>query len=57
MWRRNVRLMKGIELMVGGASVKEAAFAVGYRQPSAFVEIFRRTMGKTPRSWIEALRK
>ena len=31
--------MKGIELLVGGASVKEAAFAVGYRQPSAFVEM------------------
>jgi len=56
-WRRNVRLMKGIELMVGGASVKEAAFAVGYRQPSAFVEIFRRSMGRTPRMWIDALRR
>lgn len=55
-WRRQVRLMKGIELLVGGASVKEAAFAVGYRQPSAFVEMFRQTLGTTPKAWTAALR-
>lgn len=54
-WRRQVRLMKGIELLVGGASVKEAAFAVGYRQPSAFVEMFRQTLGTTPKAWTAAL--
>jgi AraC-like DNA-binding protein len=28
---------------------------VGYRQPSAFVELFRQTLGMTPRTWIAAL--
>ena len=51
-WRRQVRLMKGIELLVGGCQVKEAAFEVGYRQPSAFVEMFRRTLGTTPKAWL-----
>ncbi|MGD0617561.1 MAG: helix-turn-helix transcriptional regulator [Bryobacteraceae bacterium] len=50
-WRRQVRLMKGIELLVAGRSVKEAAFEVGYRQPSAFVQMFRKTMGTTPKAW------
>jgi hypothetical protein len=31
--------MKGIELLVAGRSVKTVAAEVGYRQPSAFVEL------------------
>ncbi|MGA3048191.1 MAG: helix-turn-helix transcriptional regulator [Terracidiphilus sp.] len=54
-WRRQVRLMRAIELLVAGRSVKEAAFAVGYQQPSAFVALFRSTFGTTPKAWISAL--
>lgn len=54
-WRRQLRLMKGIELLVAGHSVKTVAAEVGYRQPSAFVELFRQTLGMTPRKWIAAL--
>jgi AraC-like DNA-binding protein len=54
-WRRQVRLMKAIELLVGGCPVKEVAFEVGYRQPSAFGEMFRRTLGTTPKAWASAL--
>lgn len=50
-WRRQARLMKGVELLASGSQVKEAAFATGYQQPSAFVEMFRRTFGVTPRVW------
>ncbi len=56
-WRRQVRLMKALELLVSGQSVKEVAFRIGYRQPSAFVEMFRRTLGTTPKAWIAALEK
>jgi AraC-like DNA-binding protein len=56
-WRRQVRLMKAVELLVSGITIKEVAFAVGYRQSSAFVEMFRRTLGTTPTAWISALRK
>jgi AraC family transcriptional regulator of arabinose operon len=55
-WRRQVRLMKGIELLVGGRSVKEVAYEVGYRQSSAFVQLFRKTMGTTPRAWLRYAR-
>ena len=55
-WRRQVRLVKGIELLVEGRQVKEVAFATGYRQTSAFVQMFRRTMGVTPKAWMSASR-
>jgi len=50
-WRRQARLMKAVELLVAGQSIKEVSFKVGYRQPSAFVEMFRQTLGTTPRAW------
>jgi AraC-like DNA-binding protein len=56
-WRRQFRLMKAIELLVAGGAVKEVAFQIGYHQPSAFVEMFRRTLGVTPRAWVLALKK
>ncbi len=56
-WRCQVRLMRAIELLVGGCPVKEVAFEVGYRQPSAFGEMFRRTLGTTPKAWASALEK
>jgi AraC-like DNA-binding protein/quercetin dioxygenase-like cupin family protein len=54
-WRRQARLMKAVELLVGGCAVKEVAFEVGYRQPSAFVAMFRAALGATPKAWVAAL--
>jgi AraC-like DNA-binding protein/mannose-6-phosphate isomerase-like protein (cupin superfamily) len=54
-WRRQVRLTKAVELLVSGCSIKEVAYKVGYCQSSAFVEMFRRTFGTTPKAWISAL--
>jgi AraC-like DNA-binding protein len=56
-WRRQVRLMKAVELLVAGRSVKEAGFALGYRQPTAFVQMFRSILGTTPGAWIQALQR
>lgn len=56
-WRRQVRLMKAVELLVSGRSVKEAGFALGYRQPTAFVEMFRGILGTTPGAWIHSLQR
>ncbi len=55
-WRRQVRLMKAIELLIAGSSVKQTAFEVGYQQPSAFVEMFRNVFGTTPKVWTRSLR-
>jgi AraC-like DNA-binding protein len=54
-WRRQVRLVKGIELLVEGCAVKTVAAEVGYRQPRAFVELFRKTLGMTPKAWVATL--
>jgi AraC-like DNA-binding protein/mannose-6-phosphate isomerase-like protein (cupin superfamily) len=54
-WRRQVRLTKAVELLISGCSIKEASYKVGYRQSSAFVEMFRRTFGTTPKVWIKTL--
>ena len=56
-WRRQVRLMKAVELLVAGCSVKQVAFGVGYRQSSAFVKAFSRTFGTTPKVWIRELER
>jgi AraC-like DNA-binding protein len=53
-WRRQVRLMKAVELLVEGCPVKKVAAEVGYRQPSAFIELFRQTLGVTPKAWTSA---
>jgi AraC-like DNA-binding protein len=54
-WRRQARLMKAIERLVAGHPVKQVAYDVGYRRTSAFVEMFRHTMGTTPKTWTSAL--
>ena len=56
-WRRQARLIKAVGLLVGGHSVKQVAFDVGYRQTGAFVEMFRRTFGTTPKAWASALQE
>ena len=50
-WRRQLRLMNAVERLVAGSSVKQVAYEVGYRQPSAFVATFRRSFGMTPKAW------
>ena len=54
-WRRQARLMKAVEFLAAGRSIKETAFAVGYRQASTFVVMFRRSLGMTPKAWISTL--
>ena len=54
-WRRQVHLTKAVEFLVSGCSIKEVAYKIGYRQSSAFVEMFRRTFGTTPKAWISSL--
>jgi AraC-like DNA-binding protein len=56
-WRRQARLMKAMELLASGRSIKEVAFAVGYRQASTFVAMFRRSLGVTPKVWMSEFRE
>ena len=56
-WRRQVRLMKAVQFLVSGRTVKETAYSVGYQEPGAFVALFRATFGTTPKAWISAIER
>lgn len=52
-WRQQLRLMQGMRLLGGGASVTHAALEAGYSTPSAFIAAFRRTLGSTPTRYFQ----
>jgi AraC-like DNA-binding protein len=47
---RRVRIERAAELLGGGATVGEAARAVGYTQPGQFAKTFARERGRLPSS-------
>lgn len=51
-WRQQLRIMETLRLMSGGATVAQTASRLGYDSPSAFIAMFRRTMGATPRRYF-----
>lgn len=55
-WRQQARLMRGIELLVAGQSVKQVSGALGYTHSAPFISLFRKVIGVTPGAWIRAFR-
>ena len=47
-WRQQLRLMQAMRLLAEGAKVTHAALDSGYSTPSAFISMFRKTLGTTP---------
>jgi len=47
-WRQQLRLMQAMRLLADGAKVTHAALESGYSTPSAFISMFRNTLGTTP---------
>lgn len=47
-WRRQARLIHSTVRMSLGDSVLSAAIDAGYNSPSAFIDMFRRSVGETP---------
>jgi AraC-like DNA-binding protein len=47
-WRQQLRLLEATRLLGQGESVTNIALDVGYNSLSAFVSVFRRTLGVTP---------
>jgi AraC-like DNA-binding protein len=47
-WRTNVRVYRAMIELAGGAAVTETAHRCGWATPSAFIDTFRRTVGRTP---------
>ncbi len=51
-WRRQLRLLKALELLGGGASVTRAAVEVGYQDVSSFIGVFTDAFGMTPAKYF-----
>jgi AraC-like DNA-binding protein len=47
-WRQQLRMMQAMRLLGEGAKVTHAALEAGYSTPSAFIAVFRKTLGTTP---------
>lgn len=47
-WRRQLRLLEALARLGAGQPVNTVALDTGYESPSAFIEMFRRTLGQTP---------
>ena len=51
-WRQQARLFAAVEMLTEGKSVTETALAVGYDSVSAFIEMFRTTLGSAPQEYL-----
>ncbi|MFE5855444.1 AraC family transcriptional regulator [Streptomyces sp. NPDC056500] len=51
-WRTQLRLRAALPLLAEGRPVSRVAHAVGYATPSAFLAAFRRTVGTSPRRYL-----
>lgn len=56
-WRQQLRLMQALRLLADGAKVTQAAVDAGYSTPSAFIAMFRKALGTTPRAYFSAAAK
>lgn len=52
-WRQQLRLMHAMKLLAAGAKITHVALESGYSTPSAFISMFRKVLGTTPRSYFK----
>jgi AraC-like DNA-binding protein len=51
-WRQQLRLLHGLRHLAAGRPVTAVAFDVGYESASAFIAMFKRTLGVTPHRYF-----
>lgn len=51
-WRQQLRLMRSMQLLAAGEKISHAAREAGYSTPSAFIAMFRKAVGTTPRRYF-----
>jgi AraC-like DNA-binding protein len=54
-WRRRLRLLAAVSRLGAGESVAMVADDLGYHSPSAFVAMFRRSLGTSPGRYFKGL--
>ncbi len=55
-WRRQVQVLRSLELLVEGRSVTETSLEVGYESTGAFIRAFREVIGQTPATYAKQQR-
>ena len=51
-WRQQLRLLHSMQLLASGEKVTAAALEAGYNSASAFISMFRKQLGTTPRRYL-----
>ena len=54
-WRQRARLMRALEMLASDTPVTHIALDLGYATASAFIGLFRRTLGETPSAYRQRL--
>jgi len=52
-WRQQLRLLRAIERLAAGDDVTSLALDLGYSSTSAFIAMFKRSLGKTPGTFLK----
>ena len=55
-WRRQVQVLRSLELLADGRSVTETSLEVGYESTGAFIRAFRQVAGVTPAAYAKQQR-
>jgi AraC-like DNA-binding protein len=53
-WLRRQKLLAGLRRLAAGEAVTTVALELGYNSPSAFIAMFRRELGETPKRYFKA---
>jgi len=51
-WQQQLRLLRSLELLAAGNKIEHAAIEAGYSTASAFIAMFKKALGTTPRRYF-----
>ncbi|MDI4238168.1 helix-turn-helix transcriptional regulator [Bradyrhizobium sp. 31Argb] len=51
-WRQRLHILVALQRLSAGSSVQAVSLDLGYETPSAFITMFKKTMGKSPRRFL-----
>lgn len=54
-WRQQLQLITALQLLISGATVQKVAGALGYDSTTAFITMFKKSLGTTPGRYLSAL--
>lgn len=54
-WRQQLQLILALQLLIRGQPVQQVAQTLGYDSTTAFITMFKKGLGQTPRAYISSL--